>query len=187
MLLNELNHRVKNTLSIVQSIAYQTLRDRSREDVSLFDGRLEALANAHGFLSRSDWSDADLKEVIKTALAPFSIPAERITMDGPEIRVTPKAAVNLTLVVHELATNAVKYGALKNRQGKIQIEWDEGDRLPRSFCWTESGGPPVTRPTRKGFGTRLIERGLAAELEAKVHMAFEPTGLVCRINRTVPG
>lgn len=187
MLVNELNHRVKNTLAIVQSIAYQTLSDRSHEEVALFDGRLKALATAHSLLSQSKWNDANLREVIKAALAPFSIPSERITMAGPEVFVTPKAAVNLTLVMHELATNALKYGALKNGEGKVHIEWAEGHHLPRSFCWEESGGPPVTRPTRKGFGTRLIERGLAAELEAKVHMTFEPTGLVCRIERPVSG
>jgi len=185
MLVNELNHRVKNTLAIVQGIAYQTLRDRSGEEAALFDGRLEALATAHSLLSQSEWKDANLSQVIKAALAPFGIPSERITMAGPEVLVTPKAAVNLTLVVHELATNALKYGALKDGEGKVCIEWGEGDYLPRSFRWEESGGPPVMHPTRKGFGTRLIERCLAAELEAKVDMTFEPAGLVCRIERAV--
>jgi two-component sensor histidine kinase len=181
ILVNELNHRVKNTLAVVQSLAHQTLRLGVPGEVKQFNARLQALAGAHNLLTRRHWREADLSEVIGEALRPFAIPADRISIRGPEVSIAPKTAVNLTLVIHELATNAIKYGALQNGEGAIKIEWTEGNGLPGSFVWQESGGPVVAPPEKKGFGTRLIERGLAAELGANVELGFRPDGLLCRI------
>lgn len=181
ILVSELNHRVKNTLAVAQSLAHQTLGKAAPAEMQLLDGRLQALARAHNLLTERNWSQAELRDVIDTALRPFAIPPERLSVRGPALPVSPKTAVNLTLVLHELATNALKYGALANDSGRIEVEWIFGEDLPRSFTWRERGGPPVSRPTRTGFGTRLIERGLAAELGAKVSLAFEADGLVCSI------
>lgn len=180
-LVNELNHRVKNTLAIVQSLAHQTLRRAPSDEVALFERRLQALAGAHDLLTSRDWGKSSFKELIEDALRPFAFPADRLSISGPEVSVPPTTAVNLTLVVHELATNAVKHGAMSNGSGRIDIKWSDGDNLPDWFEWREGGGPKVVPPKRKGFGTRLIQRGLAAELGVKVNFTFEPDGLVCRV------
>jgi two-component sensor histidine kinase len=181
ILVAELNHRVKNTLAIVQSLAQQTFRRGTKEDTAMFEQRLQALAGAHNLLTSNNWVETELEEVIQTALLPFGLKMGRVIMRGPKVSVPPKTAVNLTLVVHELATNAVKYGALSNESGNVDISWADGQGFPRTFTWRENGGPTVAPPTRNGFGTRLIRRGLAAELGAKVHLDFEPDGLQCRL------
>ena len=180
-LVNELNHRVKNTLAVVQSLAHQTLRRSPPEEVALYEGRLQALAGAHNLLTSRDWGYSSLSDVITEALRPFAFSPERLSISGPQILVSPRSAVNLTLVIHELATNAVKYGAMSNEVGRIEIGWSSGHNLPETFIWRESGGPSVTPPKQKGFGTRLIQRSLAAELGVDVDLAFEPDGLVCRV------
>jgi two-component sensor histidine kinase len=181
ILVGELNHRVKNMLAVVQSLAHQTLGRAAPGEMALFDGRLQALARAHNLLTERNWSKAALSEVIETALRPFAIPTERLRIEGPPVAVAPQTAVNLTLVLHELATNAMKYGALSNGQGGIEIAWTAGEDLPRALTWRERGGPRVEAPRTTGFGTRLIQRGLASELGAKVKLDFDPDGLVCSI------
>jgi PAS domain S-box-containing protein len=189
LLVNELNHRVKNTLATVQSIASQTLRNAATpEDAQRgFESRLIALSRAHDVLTREKWEGASLYEVVAQALEPYSDRTEdRLHLSGPHVRLAPRTALALALAmaVQELATNAVKYGALSNAGGEIAIAWTVEDGAPAMLHlrWEESGGPPVEPPARRGFGSRLIERSLAHELEGEVRLSFAPTGLVCTID-----
>ena len=183
MLINELNHRVKNTLAAVQSIARQTLRsDRPIEQtVDLFTARLVALSAAHDVLTRESWQGAPLKEIAEGALRPFVVQGEaRITIAGPELRMGARAALALAMALHELAMNAAKYGALSNEAGTIALTWSARD-AHLDLEWRESDGPPVTKPERTGFGTRLITQGLRADLDGGAELDFAPGGLICRI------
>jgi two-component sensor histidine kinase len=180
-LVAELHHRVKNTLSIVQSLAQQTFRAGSRAEVVMFERRLQALAGAHNLLTSGNWGDTEISAVVTTALLPFAVPDARLVIKGPRLKVNARTAVNLTLAIHELATNAVKYGALSNEDGIINITWSDGHGFPKLFEWEECGGPRVAPLTRQGFGTRLVQRGLAGELGANVSLDFKPEGLHCRI------
>lgn len=185
VLVGELNHRVKNTLAVVQSLAHQTFRGNSALEGPkvAFEGRLRALAAAHNLLTRQHWEFASMRELVENSLAPFCEDA-RCTIEGNDFRLKPQAAVSISLAVHELATNAVKYGALSDPNGRVRVSWK---REPGHFLfeWRESDGPPpAPEPRRRGFGTRLIERTLAAELGGSVEMTFEPTGLLCRVSTT---
>jgi len=180
ILIGELNHRVKNTLSIVQSLAHQTFRDAAspKEAISAFESRLQALAAAHNLLTKQRWESASMGQIVRTALAPFCAP-ERCRTQGPDLKVAPQTAVTLALAIHELATNASKYGALSVESGTIDVTWtDEDGRF--DMVWQESGGPTVRPPTSDGFGMRLIKRSLAAELRGSVDIDFDETGLRCR-------
>ncbi|MGH8273983.1 MAG: CheR family methyltransferase, partial [Gammaproteobacteria bacterium] len=184
LLVNELNHRMKNTLSTVQSIATQTLggSPANAEQVWVFESRLMALAKAHALLSRGDWESATLHDLLAQELAPFSGgERDRLVITGRNTELRSKVALALGMAFHELATNAVKYGALSRPGGKIRIASEllgtNRDRLRLS--WTETGGPEVKEPERRGFGSRLVEGGLAHELNGKVHIAYEPRGIVC--------
>jgi PAS domain S-box-containing protein len=187
LLINELNHRVKNTLATVQSIASQTLRTAPTSVAvrEAIEGRLLALSRAHDVLTRENWAGADLHEIVEQAVAPYSGGSEsRLHAHGPSVRLPPRTALALAMMLQELATNAVKYGALSNATGEIAIVWETVPASPPRLrlSWEESGGPPVAAPTRRGFGTRLIERSLAQDLGGDVNMAFAPTGLVCTVN-----
>jgi signal transduction histidine kinase len=188
LLLDELNHRVKNTLSTVQSIAMQTRGSDarpSRFDV-VFLARIEALARAHDLLTEASWEGASLGEVMGRTLA-FHVSggeAARVRLSGPPIQLSPNAAVTLNLAFHELATNAVKYGSLSTSAGRVDVDWKIDDATSPSAVvieWRESGGPEVSTPTRRGFGSRLIERGLAHEFSGECELRFRPEGLHCRI------
>lgn len=187
LLINELNHRVKNTLAIVQGLAAQSFRklDTARGPLEAFDARLNALAAAHGLLTERNWEDAQLEATVRSALsATLGSDAERVSLFGPDLSLPPQTAVSLAMLVHELSTNAIKYGALSNETGTVSIEWlvDEepfGRKL--SIEWRETGGPPVTPPTRRGFGTRLIERGLSVEGGIPTQIEFLPDGIRCSI------
>lgn len=187
MLMNELNHRVKNTLATVQSIASQTLRTAASpaDGRDAIESRLVALSKAHDVLTREHWEGADIQELISDAMAPYfsGSHACRLQTAGAQIRVVPKAALALSMALHELATNAVKYGALSNEAGCVRIEWQVVSNGRRAFRlrWSESDGPPVSAPRRRGFGSRLIERGLAHDLAGEVQLDFRPQGLVCAI------
>jgi PAS domain S-box-containing protein len=188
LLINELNHRVKNTLATVQSIAAQTLRNAPTAQAAkdALEGRLIALARAHDVLTRENWEGASLQEIVAQAVEPFSSGGEdRLHLSGPAVRLPPRMALALAMALQELATNAVKYGALSNAAGEIRITWthDAGSSPSRlQLRWQESGGPPVATPTRRGFGSRLIERSLAQDLDGTAHMQFEPGGLVCTLD-----
>lgn len=188
LLINELNHRVKNTLATVQSIVTQTLRSggaplSTRDTLT---ARIVALSKAHDVLTNEQWSGADLGEIVSQALQPFrlGLGEERVITEGPKVRLEPKTAIAIALALHELATNAVKYGALSASGGRVEFEWRlSKGRTARELTatWREVDGPRVTPPTRAGFGTRLIERGLAADLNGEVRIDYPIDGVVCTI------
>jgi PAS domain S-box-containing protein len=194
MLIDELNHRVKNTLSTVQSIVWQTLRTPSDPKVirESIESRLLALSRSHDLLTREKWESAGLLDIVHDALEPFGVSggrADRIAIMGENIRFPPKSALALGIAFNELATNAVKYGALSNAAGSILIEWTmettpAGQQL--LLNWREKDGPPVAPPAHKGFGSRVIERGLAHELEGTIHLDYRPDGLVCTMDIPLP-
>ena len=187
MLIDELNHRVKNTLAVVQGLAQQTFRVGGDSQAArlAFDLRLVALATAHDILTRENWVSADLAELVRTALAVHAGKDGRMVVEGPPVRLSPQTAVSITLALHELATNAVKYGALSIDAGSVEMRWTH-DEHRLCLTWLERDGPPVEPPSHRGFGTRLIERVFATELKAKVTMEFAPEGLVCRIDAHLP-
>jgi PAS domain S-box-containing protein len=195
LLLDELNHRTQNTLATVQSIAVQTLRGAADDAVvEVFEGRILALSRAHSLLGREGWETVSLREAIGQMLQPFGLDDPRVarfSIEGEDVRLAPKAALTLAMVLHELATNAAKYGALSNADaGKIDIAWEvdpgpEGRHQMR-FRWQESGGPPVQPNGHKGFGSRLIEGVLAHELDGEVRLSYGVAGVVCQINMPIP-
>lgn len=184
LLAHELNHRVKNMLSIVQSVAVQTFRDAAEPGaLRAFEGRLSALASAHDVLIAEHWESASLHDLVRKAELGCGADRERIRADGPDLRLDARTAVALSLAFHELCTNAVKYGALSNRDGRIDVAWSIHDGAgPRlRLVWQEQGGPAVAPPRARGFGSRMIERALAAELGGRVELQFLPEGLRCLI------
>jgi two-component sensor histidine kinase len=185
LLIEELNHRVKNTLALMQAIAVQTFRSASRDERTKFEGRLGALAEAHNLLSQEKWAGSELRELIARALQPF-LPSnpDRIRMSGPAVPLSPRLAVVLSMIVHEIATNAAKYGALSNDSGRVTLEWEIIPDTPRPrlrLIWTEVGGPPVTEPVQRGFGSRLIERSARDQLGGEATVDFLPRGVVCTL------
>jgi two-component sensor histidine kinase len=191
LLIDELNHRVKNTLATVQSIATQTLRtaNTTQDAKEALERRLLALSRAHDVLTRESWEGADLSDVVDRVLEPYQVHGEsRLHIVGPHVRLTPRMSLALAMALHELATNAVKYGALSNKSGTVEVSWkvQNGDAPPRLLLrWREAGGPPVAAPRRRGFGSRLIERSLAQDLDGQVDIAFAPSGVVCTVNAPV--
>lgn len=187
LLIRELNHRVKNTLAVVQSLAMQSLRgpDVPAAARDAFTGRLMALARTHDLLTRDNWEGADLQEVIAEAIGVYCAEDDgRVRLQGPPVQLAPKTAVAMAMVFQELGTNATKYGALSIPEGRVEVSWNavaEDGATRLSLRWAEIGGPPVKAPERRGFGTRLIERGLSAELHGRATISFEPTGAVAEI------
>lgn len=186
LLMDELNHRVKNTLAIVQALANQTFGGGATDPAALdaFAGRLSALAQTHNLLTRRSWSSASLGELVRTALGACGA-AGRARVEGPEAPLGPKTAVSIAMALHELCTNAAKYGALSRPEGLIEVSWrlDGGEAERRlNLEWRERGGPAVAPPGRRGFGSRMIERALAAELRGRVSLDFRPEGVVCEID-----
>lgn len=188
VLIEELNHRVKNTLATVQSVASQTLRGNApiAEEREALQARLIALAKLHDLLTRDKWQGAALRGVVLGELAPYGAgESSRITIDGPDLRLNPKAALALGMAVHELATNAAKYGALSCESGSVGITWNDEDGRLR-LRWEERGGPPVKPPSRKGFGSILLERGLKHEVDGTVRLDYAREGVVCDIDMPAP-
>jgi PAS domain S-box-containing protein len=188
LLLNELNHRVKNTLATVQSIASQTLRTATSMPTAqeAIESRLFALSRAHDVLTRENWDGAWLREVVAQAMQPFQTAGRnRIRCDGEEVRLPPSVALALAMTLQELATNAVKYGALSNEAGRVEINWQigqSGETPHLTLTWEEKDGPHVSLPSRRGFGTRLVERSLAqGHLAGEAKIDFAPTGVTCTI------
>jgi PAS domain S-box-containing protein len=194
MLIDELNHRVKNTLATVQSIVSQAARTNGDPQAmrKAVESRLFALSRSHDLLSREKWRSAGLLDVLHDALEPFGGLDERsgrVEICGENIRLAPKAALALGIAFNELATNAIKYGAFSNEYGSIRIEWSvepspTGRRL--LLIWTEKEGPVVTPPLRKGFGSRVLERGLAHELDGTVQLDYRTEGVVCTMKIPAP-
>jgi len=193
LLLNELNHRIKNTLATVQSIVEQTLRAAQvdaeiREDLT---NRLMALSEAHNLLVDQNWAGADLERIVETAFDPHQNEDNtRIILEGPPVRLSPHQAVNLSLALHELTTNALKYGALSREEGQILLNWnlsqDGAGRRRMTLLWRERGGPPVAEPTATGFGMRLLERTFGRAEGGGMRIDFAPEGLRCSLVLPLP-
>ncbi len=183
LLVNELNHRVKNTLALVQGLAVQSLAEGRdmKEARGVFEQRLSALARAHDLLTRESWSGATLSELVDASTGHFNQPPGRIESRGKVLRLEPKAAVSLSLALHELATNAAKYGALSSPGGRVVIEWQTGARNRLLIEWTEHDGPAVDPPARRGFGLKMVERVLGADLGGSAAIEFRTEGLRCLI------
>jgi PAS domain S-box-containing protein len=192
-LLDELNHRTRNMLATVQAIAGQTLHGTGDDGpANDFDSRIMALAGAHALLGHVNWNSVSLRDVVDQILRPFDNQASRFSIrnDGKSVFLHPKATLTFAMMFNELATNAVKHGALSNDSGRIDIRWDtettrEGDRM--RLRWQESGGPPVTPPSHKGFGLLLLEEGLAEDMEGEVRFDYDPEGMVYQVVMPLPG
>ncbi len=182
MLVAELNHRVKNILAIVQSVASQTVRSSSTlENFSdAFAGRLRALAIAHDILTQTRWIGVGLNELLVAVLAPYRTPEDpRISIVGPAVLLPARAVVPLSMVLHEMATNAAKYGALSTRRGCIDISWEVSGDIEKSveLTWREQGGPVVKAGASGGFGTKLIDLVIRHDLDGSTHIDFDPAGV----------
>jgi two-component sensor histidine kinase len=186
LLVHELDHRIKNLLATVQSVARQTLKSDGTGDetVKVFTRRLNALSEAHGLLMRDNGQSAGMRDMVESAIRPFAgDKAMQFTVRGPNFQVKAKGVLSISMALHELCTNAVKYGALGTSAGKITIEWSidcegEAEKEALRLVWTESDGPPVTAPDKLGFGSKMIERVLGYELEADVETSYAEGGLV---------
>jgi two-component system CheB/CheR fusion protein len=187
MLTAELSHRIKNTLAVIASIASQTgARAGSMEAfLETFLGRLQGLASTHQLLSEGDWADVGLHGLIQRELAPYAkVDGRRLEVSGPPIALKPRAAIAFGMVLHELATNSVKYGALSVPEGRLQVSWDTPRRSKPQrleLHWMESGGPAPSAPVKRGFGLEFIGRAMQFELDGAAKIAFEQTGLQCTI------
>jgi two-component system, chemotaxis family, CheB/CheR fusion protein len=189
LLVRELSHRVKNTLAVVQAISTQTLRQAGadRELQQTLASRLKAVATSHDLLVQGEWKGARLEAIAREQLSPYLEGASpRLRLEGPPVDLPSEMATPFGLLLHELATNASKYGALSNESGKVDLKWEliEGERGRRlRLQWSESEGPRVAKPTHKGFGTFLVERGLP---EAQFEREFRPDGVVCTLDLPLP-
>jgi PAS domain S-box-containing protein len=189
LLIDELNHRVKNTLATVQSLASQSARGAATPEAfrERFEGRLMALSKAHDQLTLHHWESAELRELLSASLAPFSGGAgERVVLRGEDVVLRPRAVLTLAMAFHELTTNAVKYGALSVPDGRVEIRWQPVNAQKNSGVglhieWEEMDGPPVREPARRGFGTTLIERSVAGDLDGRATLDFAPSGVRCAI------
>jgi two-component sensor histidine kinase len=188
LLLDELNHRVKNTLATVQAMAIQTLKGVDLEARDAFLARLFALSSQHDLLTLDNWEGASFEGVVRRALRPWREDDRmRFHVEGPAVHLDPKRALALGMAFHELASNAAKYGALASEGGAIHIHWtvDPDDKLLK-LNWEERGGPLVAEPQRRGFGLRLLEHGLGREISGKVALTFRPEGLLCQWDMKLP-
>ncbi len=187
LLLAELNHRVKNSLAVLQAIAERTMENAPSPEtfVEAFSGRLRALAEAHTLLSDSEWQGPDVKQMIEIQVRPYSGGSmERINCTGPAIKLQPDLSLSIAFVLHELTTNAAKHGSLSVPEGRLDVTWDRVQRKGRDYLelsWIESGGPPVKVPTRKGFGSKLIDESLEFAFDGGVTRQFEPGGATAQI------
>jgi len=186
---HELQHRVKNTLAVLSAVAAQTFRDTSSKSaLEIYQGRLAAFGRAHDLLTASHWIEAPLHEVVRTALAPYRTGEGRFEISGPATIVRSRQALSLSLAIHELATNAIKYGALSGPAGRIFITWENTDLDAEPhfvFTWQETGGPAVSTPSDTGFGSRLITRVLKDDFNGTVELSYEPAGLRCRLTTPI--
>jgi two-component sensor histidine kinase len=184
VMINELNHRVKNTLATVQALARQSFATVKGAPLVVFTDRLIALSGAHDLLTRTGWREADMGQLVQASLGAY---VERVDRAGPEVALPPHTAVGLSMVFHELATNSAKYGALSEPGGRVELHWRRDpvtDNLV--FTWRDIGGPPVVPPKKPGFGTRLIESSIRREQKGQAHFDFRPDGLVFEANLPLP-
>ena len=187
LLIDELSHRAKNLLAIIQSVAQQSFKGdlAPAEMMRAFEGRLGALAAAHSILTARAWESAPIRQIVHDTITAVKADNHRLSIDGPELMLSPKTGVSLAMAVHELATNALKYGSLSNDEGRVVVTWSTSDGRLR-LEWREVGGPSVAAPGRRGFGSRMIERALAAELGGTARIDFQPGGVVCLVDAPLP-
>ncbi len=182
----ELAHRIRNVLTLVGSIVSQTIRaggspEQTEKNVNR---RLMALANVQDVLRANHATKADIHGIVSTALAPHGLEKGRVVVDGPNVRLSEPEALALALALNELLTNAIKYGSLSNDAGTVTIRWEAGKDTPFQLVWRERGGPVVTAPQKTGFGSRLIQRHVAATFGGTAHMTFDPQGIIYEIRQT---
>jgi two-component sensor histidine kinase len=186
--MREMVHRIKNTLSIVQALAGQTLRkgQTSPEVFAAFSERIAALGRTYDVLLAGSWTTASLQEIMATTISPYqSASKARFEVRGPAVEVPGSAAMAFSMAIHELCTNAVKYGALSTERGRVTIDWtvrEEAGSQAVSLVWAEHDGPPVSEPTRRGFGSRMIENAFGRTMNPRVTLEFAPEGVICRID-----
>jgi two-component sensor histidine kinase len=179
-----LDHRVRNLLAVVQATLRLTPKDDPEEYARAVEGRIGALARAHSMLAEARWSGSDLRALIASELAPFLV-AQRVTLDGPAVMLPAHIAQPLAMALHELATNAVKHGALLAAEGRIAVGWSlagTGRAASLALRWTESGARGVAPPTRRGFGSRTLEATIRGQLGGRLEMEWAPAGLLCRLD-----
>ena len=185
-LLDDLNHRVKNTLTTVQALAENTLRDAGVDESVRrdFDGRLKALARTHDHLARERWMFANLADVARDIFTPFRFASNQLWIDGVPLKLQSQAALTMAMVLHELATNAAKYGSMSAPGGSLSVSWRFADESCRTLAldWRETGGPEVSPPSRRGFGSRLVEWAIVQEMKGEVAQRYEPSGFTCRMD-----
>jgi len=189
LLMAELGHRVKNSLTLVQALVSQTLREETSVEGArgALTARIAALGQSHAMLIDERWSGANLKQVVDGAISLYGARtvADRIKVTGPSVRLGPQQMLALSMALHELGTNAAKYGALSVPNGRVEITWTTMRRASGRWLrlqWQERGGPTVLSPTRRGFGSKLIERALKEALDGEVALAFEPDGVTCTVH-----
>ena len=184
LMIDELNHRVKNTLATIQSIAMQTARSHEdpRTFAESFQARLLSLSHTHDLLTRSHWEGAELRAVLEHETEAHG--PNRIMLNGPPLALGPAAALSLGMIFHELATNAAKYGALSDPEGRVFVDWTIANQADRvlTVVWREAGGPPVAPPTRKGFGSRLIERNVRHDLAGEAKLSYASDGFIAELS-----
>ena len=192
LLIRELHHRVKNTLATVQAIASSTARTASNmgEFYEGFVGRIVSLAQTHNLLTDDLWQKASLEELLRNELGPYEDKDRtRVLLAGPTVDFPSEAAVPIGMAVHELTTNAAKHGAFSQADGRVEVRWTvapNSDGAVLRMTWTEHGGPPVAKPERQGFGSRLLRRVLTAQLQAKVEIDYDAAGIRCAIEMPMP-
>lgn len=183
LLMAELDHRVKNTLANIQALVTQS--SRSAQSVTAFveglDKRIQSMAKAHSLLTQSRWEGVSVEGLLREELEPYGLATGTVSLAGDDAVLTPKSALALSLALHELATNAAKYGAFSNETGHVAVKWQVRDDKGLGLSWTESGGPPVIAPTRRGFGSSLIERALTLETGGRATIDYRAGGVVCDI------
>jgi PAS domain S-box-containing protein len=188
LLINELNHRVKNTLAVVQAMARQTFKTEAPRSAQLeaFEGRLSALAQAHNLLAAESWQSASLEDVARRSVNGDA--DQRVRFDGPHVQLEPRQAVTTAMALHEMYTNAVKHGSLRDASGTVTFDWQvNNDPRPLLIMrWSEKGTVPVQPPSRKGFGTTMIKQALGAELDAEINLDFSSGGLICTVTAPLP-
>jgi PAS domain S-box-containing protein len=183
LLAREVDHRAKNALAVVQAIVRLAKRDTIDDYVTAVEGRIGALAQTHELLSHARWEGADILHLVLEELAPYNDGLQRVTAIGPAVLVSPEDAQTIAMALHELATNAAKYGALSVQSGRVDINWSHAEGK-LTICWSEAGGPMVTRPTRTGFGTRIISSSFSGSNRGHAQFEWRPEGLQCTLELT---
>lgn len=188
LLMAELGHRVKNSLALVQALVNQTLREEASVEAArnALTARIAALGQSHALLIDESWAGANLKQVVDGAISVHGARtvADRFDVSGPSVRLQPRQMLALSMALHELGTNAAKYGALSVATGRVEVTWTttrSANGRTLRLQWREAGGPPVLPPTRRGFGSKLIERALRDAMDGEVSLTFKPTGVMCTV------